>query len=324
MKKLFSSLIIFTVFTVTAQDYLNGTPDGAGFLRKSEYGKHMDEEEVQSFSTSGNTLSISNLKGSKAKEYISAHTLQFLGESSTQAAFGNSKVIGVGELPAGTKISTMDMHGNHILRDPYPGERFYFHTSTGKVWFSLYCWNPVFVTITQPAPTNNNYVGGGNKEFKEEKTSCEISWKTGYAIYSQGRNDREGDMLVDASLYTRIQAVNQCCGGGGNNGGGSGASVYNQASETVRYVQVQNGGGGNTFGSTLLGSAIGTFAGHVVGELLMDGRGQPVIVNQRQGVVLTSDNGGVGGGGNYPSTFTPWHAGTGDGSRGNLPRGYFR
>lgn len=65
-------------------------------------------------------------------------------------------------------------------------------------------------TGTTPLGTGNNItltVNGATTNANQD-----LSWNTGYAVYSMGRNDRQTDLLVDAAIFKQIQDMKQCCG----------------------------------------------------------------------------------------------------------------
>lgn len=124
----------------------------------------------------------------------------------------------------------------------------------GKFWASKYCWNPIYPTSPSPSqqitytppPQQNGGTGnsgGGNTNTINinpgSNQNQELSWNVGYAVYSQGRNDRQTDFLIDASLFKGIQDAKQCCG----------ASVQTQMVSTIPISYTGGGGNNNSGGS---------------------------------------------------------------------------
>lgn len=154
-----------------------------------------------------------------------------LKESTIASAVMNSTVV---SFPEGSDVYTADANGNWKTRTAYPGEKGFMHTKTRICWLSFQCGNMVktifgnpvtpsappagapdpalMVKYTPPGSTNNNTINvnpPGNTNG-----SNELTWNVGYGVYSMGRNDRQNDFIVDASLYKMIQDAKQCCGGG--------------------------------------------------------------------------------------------------------------
>lgn len=220
----------------------------SGILKKDAYGAFNgdDWEDILSGNRSEDFEKKSNVKLS---DYLQNQVLPFvkdqLKEPSIASAVANSTVV---SFPEGADVYTATANGTWIHRTAYPGEKGFFHTSTGLYWLSFSCGNLTAFgstknttenTMTYNKPSNPQPVnGGGNTNTVTINPSSgqgqELSWSVGYAVYNQGRNDRQTDFLIDASLFKGIQESKQCCQSEGFSG-----QQTQMSSMPVQYVAAQ-------------------------------------------------------------------------------------
>lgn len=256
----------------------------SGILKKDNYGD-FSADKWEEFLAGQNAAEFEKKSNIKLQDYqviIEDFVKTKLGEPNTAAAVANSEKV---SFPAGADIYTAASDGKTwITRKTYLNETGFYHTPTGIYWLSFKCGNLCLVkdgkvsasdltlkTPQLPPPTVTN-PNGINITVNGQQAGQELSWTTGYAVYSQGRNDRQNDFVVDASLFKMIQDSKQCCGAtqqpAMQNAGWvmSGQPMMMQASMPAQQVVQQKVPFGQTFGGQLLANTIGVFVGNELSQ----------------------------------------------------------
>ncbi len=211
----------------------NAEAQKAGILQIDHYGIFTGAQ-WESFLNRENAAEFEKYSNVKLFEYLDKFVTPYvkteLKETSIASAMDNSTKE---QFPAGAEVQTMNAAGEWKKRTVRPGESGFFHHPTGTYWLSFSCGNLMFfgpgplpknkgtekvdpalmVKYNPPGSgsTNNNTI---NVNPPGNNNGSELTWNVGYGVYSMGRNDRQNDFIVDASLYKMIQDAKQCCGGG--------------------------------------------------------------------------------------------------------------
>jgi hypothetical protein len=221
MKKITVLLLMATTFAYIT----NAQTAKSGILQKDFYGS-FSGNDWEDFLAGNRAADFEKKSNIKLATYLSKQVLPFvtseLKESSIASAVANSTVV---DFPAGVQVQTSDAAGNWITRNVYPNERGFLHTQTGICWLSFQCGNLVSNKFNEKTTSSNGTYASTKSTTTPKaaeglsvtvntisKEGSELSWNTGYAVYSMGRNDRQTDFLVDATLYKNIQDAKQCCG----------------------------------------------------------------------------------------------------------------
>lgn len=319
----------------------------SGILKKDYYGAFngddwedfMAGKRAEDFNKKSN-VSLSDYLSTSVKRFVTEE----LKETSIASAVANSTVQ---SFPTDATVVTQNTAGEWIKRNAYPGERGYFHTPTGMYWLSFSCGNLTAFgpgpAVTKKsdmayipptlAPTTNS--AGTNVTINDNRTQ-EVPWSVGYGIYSQGRNDRQTDLIVDASIFTKIQDAKDCnsCGTSGSSGFVSASTAqFVQAAPAAYQVPAQQTGGtvvvqqrgGNEWLREFTANTAANVAGEGLNRLIYGPRTVRVVGNYQQsyysgytGYYPQYPSGGGFQGSNQPGgNSLPYNNGTGGGGYNN-------
>lgn len=244
-------IVLLLLTTITLVSYTKSQTK-SGVLKKDNYGSFTGDD-YESFLQGKDAAKFEAKSNISLKSYLNIvqnFATATLKESSIESAVQNSTVQ---PFPADADVYTHGITSTGqmvwMTRKAYPGERGFFHTTTGLYWLSFSCGN---LTAFGPGPTTTGttpapYVGpnlkpatpattaGGpnaNTNFNSNVFSNDVSWNVGYGIYSQGRNDRTTDFSQDAMMFMAIQKA-----GGSNCNTCPTTGGTTMAAATVSYAQ---------------------------------------------------------------------------------------
>lgn len=312
MKKLFFFIAVVTLVTFTIETKAQKKPfvqwasvpkdntleNTVAWLKLAMQGKSIDGAVVHA--SAGNYRSV---WGSYYDQILSASSNRF------RAGYATGKEQNFGIASNGASESDRFIApGTPVIE---------FLTATGQwativKWGSNGCLNPTPIvndyayqedrdlydgptTPSKPPvtpPSQNKNAEGTTVTINDNRTQ-DVSWAVGYGIYSQGRNDRQTDLIVDASIYTKIQDAKDCnpCGTSGSSTGyvSTGFQVAQSAPITfqqappqqVVYTNGNQQGGMNPWLREFTANTAANVAGEGLNRLIWGAR--PVrIVGQQQ------------------------------------------
>ncbi len=305
MKKTIVLSLMVTFFTVTFN--MKANAQKAGILQISHYGLFTGAQ-WEGFLNRENAVEFEKYSNIKLFEFLDNFVTPYvkdqLKEASIASAMDNSTME---QFPAGADVLTMNSEGEWKKRTVRPGESGFFHHPTGIYWLSFSCGNLMSfgpgpkikgTSKTDPAlmvNTGNPQTGGNSNTLTftppAQNQSSELTWNVDYGAYSMGRNDRQNDFIVDASLFKMIQDGKECCkqtapatvvptqvvySQPAAMYASAQPAVVQQQGQTIVYSQAQQKlGFGQTFGGQLLanfgGEVLATYA--VRGIDALAGRG---------------------------------------------------